>query len=203
MPRSFNDKEKEWIRNKIIEEGQKLFETYGFQKTSIDEIIKKTGISKGSFYAFFPSKEVLFFEILEKIEKEFKENLFNISFEKSKNIKETFRNFLIKSFEFIEKTPLLKYITGKEIEYIMRKLPAELIKNHMAKDMNQFKDFIINNQKKGFFKQINVEDLLCFLKMISYILFHKDEFTPKEYIAGRNIIIDMIVEYLISDNINK
>lgn len=196
MPKSFSNKEKEWIKKKLLEEGRKLFEKYGVQKTSIDEIIRNVGISKGSFYLFYNSKEELFFDILEKLEREFKDNLFKVTFEKEKNPKSAFRSFLIKVFDFLESTPLLHYVTGKDIEYLIRKLPQEKITAHMHKDINQFKDFIIENQNKGFMAKRDITGLTGFFRLIPYLFIHKGEFDDEEYKATRELIIDMIVEYL-------
>jgi len=200
MPKSFNNSEKEWIKKKLLEEGQKLFEKYGVQKTSIDEIIRNVGISKGSFYNFYNSKEELFFDILEKLEGEFKDSLFKATFEKEKNLKIAFHHLLTKAFDFLENTPLLHYITGRDIEYLLRKLPQEKIAAHMHKDINQFKDFIIENQQKGLMAKRDIIGIMGFFRLIPYLLIHKDEFNDAEYKATKEFIIDMIVEYLTTQN---
>lgn len=41
----------------IIESGMKLFAQKGYHRTSIQEITEKSGISKGTFYLYFQSKE--------------------------------------------------------------------------------------------------------------------------------------------------
>ncbi|RPJ03614.1 MAG: TetR/AcrR family transcriptional regulator, partial [Spirochaetaceae bacterium] len=61
MPKGFTEREKELIRKKLYTEGTRLFGQYGVQKTTVDEIAKAAGISKGSFYGFYDSKEELFF----------------------------------------------------------------------------------------------------------------------------------------------
>ncbi|MDY4210978.1 MAG: TetR/AcrR family transcriptional regulator [Treponema sp.] len=33
------------------------------KKTTVDELVKRTGIPKGTFYLFYPSKEILLFDI--------------------------------------------------------------------------------------------------------------------------------------------
>ena len=75
MSRSFSEKEKENIKNKLIEECAKGWSKYGYKKTSIDELCKKSGISKGAFYIFFDSKETLFCETICLVEN----NLYNIA----------------------------------------------------------------------------------------------------------------------------
>jgi AcrR family transcriptional regulator len=196
MPKSFSNSEKEWIKNKLLEEGYKLFEKYGVQKTSIDQIIRKVGISKGSFYLFYKSKEELFFDILEKLERDFKDNLFKVTFENEKNPKIALRNLFNQIFDFLESTPLLHYVTGRDIEYLLRKLPQEKVTTHMHKDIHQFKDFIIENQNKGILAKKDIMGLTGFLRLIPYLLVHKDEYNDKEFKATKELIIDMIVEYL-------
>lgn len=43
---------------------------YGYKKTSVDEMCKQVGISKGAFYLFFESKEALFCEVLCSVQRE-------------------------------------------------------------------------------------------------------------------------------------
>lgn len=43
-----------------------MYDRYGMRKTSIDELVQRVGISKGSFYAFFLSKEMLFYEVIKE-----------------------------------------------------------------------------------------------------------------------------------------
>src|SRR5690606_2626046 len=50
--------------SKAIESGLELFKERGFQATSVDDICKAAGISKGSFYHFFKSKEEFGLEAL-------------------------------------------------------------------------------------------------------------------------------------------
>ncbi len=77
MPRGFSDKEKIMIQESLMENGKRLFSSYGLKKTSISDITRAAGIAQGSFYNFFDSKEELYFEILEAEEQTMKEKLLN------------------------------------------------------------------------------------------------------------------------------
>lgn len=46
-------------RNKIYETAKKLFLEHGFENVSVDSIVEAAGVSKGSFYVHFKSKDVL------------------------------------------------------------------------------------------------------------------------------------------------
>jgi len=46
-------------KNELLDTAQELFFTKGYRRTSVDAIIKKVGVSKGTFYYYFKSKEDL------------------------------------------------------------------------------------------------------------------------------------------------
>lgn len=50
----------------IIEAADELFARYGFERTSMDDIAKHSGIGKGSIYLEFRTKEDILFRILER-----------------------------------------------------------------------------------------------------------------------------------------
>jgi TetR/AcrR family transcriptional regulator, transcriptional repressor for nem operon len=52
-------------KSKIINETRKLFSIKGYTSTSVQDILKKSNISKGGLYNHFKSKEVLFYNVLE------------------------------------------------------------------------------------------------------------------------------------------
>ena len=64
MARSFTEREKENIKRSLREACKRSWTQYGYKKTSVDELCKQVGISKGAFYLFFESKEALFCEVL-------------------------------------------------------------------------------------------------------------------------------------------
>ena len=60
----------ETIRKDLIREARRCGITIGMRKTSVEQLTNAVGISKGSFYKFFDSKELLFFTVLEDIHTE-------------------------------------------------------------------------------------------------------------------------------------
>lgn len=47
-------------KKRIMDTASTLFVEKGYNKTSINDIVKKAGMSKGGFYNYFDSKESLF-----------------------------------------------------------------------------------------------------------------------------------------------
>lgn len=64
MARSFTEREKENIKKSLQEACKQHWTQYGYKKTSVDDLCRQAGISKGAFYLFFESKEALFCEVL-------------------------------------------------------------------------------------------------------------------------------------------
>lgn len=71
MPRKFTPREEEQIREALLKAGRTIMGARGCRKTSIDELAHAAGISKGSFYRFFRSKESLALELLAAWERDF------------------------------------------------------------------------------------------------------------------------------------
>ena len=67
---AFTDEQNEQIRNDLIRAARRCGITIGMRKTSVEQLAEAVGISKGSFYKFFDSKELLFFAVLEDIHTE-------------------------------------------------------------------------------------------------------------------------------------
>ena len=67
---AFTEEQNETIRRDLIREARCCGATVGMRKTSVEQLTEAVGISKGSFYKFFDSKELLFFAVLEDIHTE-------------------------------------------------------------------------------------------------------------------------------------
>ena len=60
-------RDKELTRERILDAAEKLFAEKGFHETAMDEIVQVAKVSKGGVYFHFPSKEQLFFALLDKL----------------------------------------------------------------------------------------------------------------------------------------
>ena len=62
-------------KNEILDVAQELFFTKGYRQTSIESIIKKIGVAKGTFYYYFKSKEDLLDKLSYKMSKKILEEV--------------------------------------------------------------------------------------------------------------------------------
>ena len=53
-------------REKILDAATKVFFEHGFEATSVKMILEEADVVTGSFYHFFPSKEILFEQVIER-----------------------------------------------------------------------------------------------------------------------------------------
>jgi len=63
-PQEKRKKEKENKRNNILKAARKLFFDRGFKFVTVDSIAAKAGVSKGSIYLYFDSKEEIYAQVL-------------------------------------------------------------------------------------------------------------------------------------------
>ena len=68
--RTKRDIESERKRKKIYEEGIKLFRTYGYDNTTLEDIRQASGMSRGSIYHFFSKKRDILYYFFAETSKE-------------------------------------------------------------------------------------------------------------------------------------
>jgi AcrR family transcriptional regulator len=56
---------REETREKLLRAAYSVFATHGYDRATVDEIVREAGFSKGAFYVHFESKEDLFWAMLE------------------------------------------------------------------------------------------------------------------------------------------
>ena len=54
------------VRKEILSTAVTIFAEKGYEATSVDEIVEKMGIAKGTFYYYFKTKEDVFHEIIDE-----------------------------------------------------------------------------------------------------------------------------------------
>ncbi len=70
MPKIYSETERTDIKDSLKREANILMIERGIKKTTVDELVKRAGIPKGTFYLFYPSKEMLQFECIQDFHNE-------------------------------------------------------------------------------------------------------------------------------------
>jgi AcrR family transcriptional regulator len=61
------------MKSKIFNTAIMLFSRHGYEKIRVDDIIKYARVSKGTFYAYFPSKDSVLVELFNRIDEHYKQ----------------------------------------------------------------------------------------------------------------------------------
>src|SRR5690625_4326346 len=130
MARKFSKTEKSNITNELIETGNKLFTTFGYQKTSIQDITKRVGIAQGTFYHFFQSKEDLYFHVLELEEKCLRERIATFKPDATLSPEQKLQQILRYIVSIINDSALLQQFFSEDHFHLMRTLDKEKWEQH-------------------------------------------------------------------------
>jgi AcrR family transcriptional regulator len=210
MGRAYNETEKEEIRENLIKIGGELFATQEYKKTSVTELTKSVGIAQGSFYAFFESKESLFFEVLSREELE----IGSAIEEKLNEIEMTrigFKHFLVEIIDLIIGNPILKNVFREgAFHQMISKVPEDKYQNHLQSEYDLIANLVEELQKQKYMKPVKPEILSGLLHSLFLIQLHREEIGkdvfPEMFEFLVNLISDSLVnegEKNISDNLEK
>jgi len=197
MPKAWSEREKELVKKSLLSEGKKLFEKYGLQKTTVDEIVRAARISKGAFYLFYKSKEELYFDILEAVELEFREKIFSSVFQPGMTRRESFKYFLRQMIELLTTMPIYRQLNSSDYEYLLRKLPEVKLKKHMKSDQEKASQYFGYWMEQGWMKKVDLEALNGLLLSLFYFVMHRDDFEGTNFDAAKELWIDALSCYLI------
>lgn len=189
MAKSFTEEEKKAIRVSLLNTAEECWSEYGYKKTTVDELVRRVGISKGAFYLFFPSKELLFFRVLERIDDRIKNSMIETVKSSNESPKETFIKTIYNMFSEVQQNPWILNLQNGDYDLIVKKLPEDEIKNQLLKDEDQ-----ISNLLEHFNLKCDHSFVSSAMKTIFFTLLHKKEIGPKHF--------DQVIRFLIESLAN-
>ncbi|MDF2685954.1 MAG: TetR family transcriptional regulator [Clostridia bacterium] len=173
MPKAFSESERRNIKRRLMEEAKLCLTQFGVKKTTVDELVKRVNIPKGTFYLFYESKELLFFDVFCEFHDEIQKNLMSeIASVNGAFDAKGLTGLIFKYYKAVEESFLLKLITNGDLELLMRKLPEDVVKAHTEKD-----DFNIENLISILpgIKLTNIKAISGSLRGIFLSMLHKHE----------------------------
>lgn len=135
MPKQFSDHERLAIKTQLKEEGRNCLERYGMKKTTIDELVKRVHIPKGTFYLFYDSKELLMFDILMDLHDSLQQTLLSQIQQYQGRIQaKEVTELIFNLYKAVDASFLPSFIASGDLELLMRKLPPEVVAEHGKND---------------------------------------------------------------------
>lgn len=181
MPKAFDETEKQAIRAAMMAAGLKHFERAGLRAARVDDICRDVGIAKGSFYAFFESKEELFMAIVEAREEQHRADMFAF-IDRAKGAPARFAGgFFDLVMRKIESDPILNLVVvNNEIPHLMRKLGAE----RFAQSQSDDRKFVREAAKRwgaATGTRINASDLLGLMTICLSVAVQRRQMASTQY----------------------
>lgn len=143
MPKSFSESERAYIRERLISEAEKCLAQYGIRKTTVDELVRRAGIPKGTFYLFYESKERLIFDVILRFNDRIQQELLEaVSALPDAPDADALTEMIFALYKSLENTFLPRLMLDGEMEFFMRTLPPELSKLHAEHDADKVRALI-------------------------------------------------------------
>jgi len=186
---------KENSKNQILDSALKVFVKKGYSKTTMDDIVVNSGMSKGAIYHHYSSKKDLFLSLIEYWEHYFFNNIFDKDIEKSK------ADDLLREIakDVVDAFKNRKYVFLAELEFWSLANHDEEIrkktKSLYVRLLSMFRKIISKGIKSGQYKKINVDvaaiSVMTALQgVIWFSIFEDSKLSAEEYL---NDVIEFII----------
>ncbi len=192
MPKAFNESERERIRSRLIEAGKRTLNRGGMKGVVIDDIARGAGISKGSFYSFFPSREDFILSVFEAWESEYREALIRTVTESAGSPREKMERFFKGAFALIEREPGLSRIGLKDVERLVEALPPERLAAHQANDNKVLETTFAEWFSRGLLDPAAAEAMHGLVAALFLIAMHKEDFPAGTYEPTINLVAEAL-----------
>lgn len=196
VPKSYSEQEKEYIRKRLKEEAAKCLAKYGVRRTTVDEIVKRVNIPKGTFYLFYKSKELLLFDVIqeqqENVNRELYQSISGIA--DTEFSAEKLTDVIFGFYKMTEKMLILKMLDVNEVELLARKLPREIVEEHFQGDTDTIEKMLALLPVK---KEVDIKAVSAAFHAIYFASLHKAEIGEEKYDEALRILIYGIVTQFI------
>ncbi len=150
-------------KSKIVSAAWSLFYDNGYEATTIDEIIKKSGTSKGSFYHYFENKDALIGSLAYLFDEKYEELEEKISPEQ--NAIETLLFLNRELFDMIENAIDLELVKRLYSTQLLTKNQKQLV-DHNRVYYKLLRKIVVSGQKKG-----EIGDMQSVNEIVKYYAF--------------------------------
>ena len=174
MPKSYSEQERAYIRERLKEEAADCLATYGVRRTTVDEIVRRVNIPKGTFYLFYQSKELLLFEVIQEQQQSINRRLFQVisGLSGTKVSAEELTDAIYAFYKMAEEMPILKLIGTGEVELLARRLPREVVQAHLQDDTDTIGEMLAMLPVK---KDVDINVVSAAFHAVYYATLHKAE----------------------------
>lgn len=197
MATAFTTEEKEVIRKKLHKVAKECLQRYGVKKTTVDQMAAMVDISKGSFYNFYSSKEMLFFAVLEEYQIDVMNRLTEQLDMEAKIDTNRLVQLLYDFYQDFRYSFMYTIFKNHEMELLLRKLPKEAITNHHLIDDRMVKKIVSRINIK---ENVSVEIVSALFRTIAMTILHIEEIGEKQFDTTLKLVIQGVVEQITKED---
>ena len=197
MATAFTTEEKEAIRKKLHEVARECLQRYGVKKTTVDQMAAMVDISKGSFYNFYSSKEMLFFAVLEEYQIDVMDRLTEQLGMETKIDTNRLVELLYDFYQDFRYSFMYTIFKNHEMELLIRRLPKEVITNHHLIDDRMVKEIV---SRINIRENVSVEIVSALFRTIAMTILHIEEIGEKQFDTILKLVIQGVVEQITKED---
>lgn len=192
MPKRYSEEERAYIRKRLKEEAVSCMGQFGIRRTTVDEIVKRVNIPKGTFYLFYKSKELLLFDVIQEQHELINQKLYQeISrFSNEPFSVEKLTDVIFEFYKMTEEMPMFQLMDSQEIELLVRKLPREVVEAHLQDDTDSIQKLFSFLPVK---KEVDIKVVSAAFHAIYYATLHKDEIGEEGYDEALRMLIQGLI----------
>lgn len=192
---AFTEQERQAIMERLVSAGREYFARYGLRKTSVDDLARAAGIAKGSFYAFFDSKELLLMDIIEQDEAAMKRGF---AFDQMKPVTpQVLYDYMHQGWEYFRNNSVMRRLLELgEFELLYRKIPVERVEKHIREDLESV--FFLDNalSVSGYKRIASPEVVSALMRGIFFLFLHQRDIGTDVFEEMMDLLIRIITEAL-------
>ena len=197
MATAFTTEEKEVIRKKLHKVAKECLQRYGVKKTTVDQMAAMVDISKGSFYNFYSSKEMLFFTVLEEYQIDVMNRLTEQLGMETKIDTNRLVQLLYDFYQDFRYSFMYTIFKNHEMELLIRRLPKEVITNHHMIDDRMVKKIV---SRINIRENVSVEIVSALFRTIAMTILHIKEIGEKQFDTTLKLVIQGVVEQITKED---
>lgn len=190
---SFRSKDRDRIKAGMIEEATELFAQRGLKKTTVDEIVQRVSIAKGTFYLYFKNKEELFFRCLEAVEAYIDEREIKPLMRNLESPEYMIKELMTLAVDLPNLYPFMKVAADPQTMAILtKKLDPEILKTHLKKDLDDTKEMFQFWESLGWQSSMEPAVFNGMIQSFIFMSMHRQEIGEIRFPAVQRFMIEAL-----------
>lgn len=175
MATGFTEAERETIREQLKASAWACAGAPGMRKTTVEELCQSAGISKGAFYSFYDSKEMLFFEIMEECHTRMYGAARAVLISRAELPPEKrLAEAVLTACNALTESGLVDFFEN-DLVYLLRKIPPDVLLAHYSSDDAHIRDLLT---ALGIWDKEPQELMLAVVRALLLTLSHQRQIGP-------------------------